>query len=93
MTADGQSPAFDVKALGNPVTTSVIDLMITHPTASAKRWRVVDAMGRETGAGAFASDAGIQHRLTVPGMRNPGAYVVQIEMDNGETQQVRIVKQ
>ena len=93
LSSDGQSPAFDVKALGNPVTTSIIDLMITHPTASAKRWRVVDAMGRETGAGAFASDAGIQHRLTVPGMRNPGAYVVQIEMDNGETQQVRIVKQ
>ncbi len=93
LSADGQSPAFEVKALGNPVTAPVIDLLISHPTASAKRWRVVDAMGRETGAGAFASDAGIQHRLTVPGMRNPGAYVVQVEMDNGETQQVRIVKQ
>ena len=50
-------------------------------------------MGRETGMGVFASDAGIQHRLTVPGMRNPGAYVVLVEMDNGETQHVRIVKQ
>jgi hypothetical protein len=92
LSADGQSPAFEVKALGNPVTTSVIDLLVTHPTASAKRWRVVDAMGRETGMGVFASDAGIQHRLTVPGMRNPGAYVVQVEMDNGETQHVRILK-
>lgn len=92
LSADGQSPAFEVKALGNPVTTSVIDLLISHPTAAAKRWRVIDATGRETGTGVFAAGAGIQHRLTVPGMRNPGAYVVQVEMENGETQQVRILK-
>ena len=92
MSADGQLPVFEAKALGNPVTGNVIDLQLTHPTAAPKRWRVVDAMGREAGAGLFATDAGIQHRLTVPGMRNPGVYVLQVEMDNGETQQVRILK-
>jgi hypothetical protein len=92
LSADGQSPAFEVKALGNPVTATVIDLLISHPTAMAKRWRVVDAAGRETGQGSFSASGGLQHRLTVPGMRNPGAYIVQVEMDNGETQQVRIIK-
>lgn len=92
LSADGQSPAFEVKLLGNPVTTSVIDLLVSHPTAMAKRWRVVDAAGRETGQGSFSTSGGLQHRLTVPGMRTPGAYIVQVEMDNGETQQVRILR-
>jgi hypothetical protein len=42
--------------------------------------------------GVFATDAGIQHRLTVPGMRSSGVYVLQVELDNGETQQLRILK-
>lgn len=92
LSADGLLPAFEVKALGNPVTTSSIDLLISHPTAAAKQWRVVDATGREVGNGQLLMDAGLQHRLTVPGMRSPGAYIVQVEMDNGETQQVRILK-
>jgi hypothetical protein len=92
LSADGQLPVFEAKALGNPVTGNVIDLQLTHPTAAPKRWRVVDAMGREAGMGAFATDAGIQHRLTVPGMRSSGVYVLQVVMDNGETQQVRILK-
>jgi hypothetical protein len=92
LSADGQSPVFEAKALGNPVTSNVIDLQLTHPTAAPKRWRVVDAMGREAGVGVFATDAGIQHRLTVPGMRSAGVYVLQVEMDNGETQQLRILK-
>ena len=92
MSADGQLPVFEAKALGNPMTGNVIELQLTHPSAAPKRWRVVDATGREAGAGLFATDAGIQHRLTVPGMRNPGVYVLQVEMDNGETQQVRILK-
>ena len=93
LDADGQLPGFDVKALGNPVTGNTIDLLLTHPTATAKRWRVVDAMGREADVGVFATDAGVQHRLTVTGMRNPGVYVLQVEMDNGETKQLRILKQ
>jgi Passenger-associated-transport-repeat len=92
LDADGQLPGFEVKALGNPVTGNTIDLLLTHPTASAKAWRVIDITGREAGVGTFAKDAGIQHRLTVPGMRNPGVYVVQVTMDNGETQQLRILK-
>ena len=92
LSADGQLPVFEVKALGNPVTSSVIELLISHPSATAKHWRVVDAAGREVGNGSFQADAGLQHRLTVPGMRNVGTYVVQVEMDNGETQQVRILK-
>jgi hypothetical protein len=49
-------------------------------------------MGREAGVGVFATDAGIQHKLTVPGMRSAGVYILQVEMDNGETQQLRIIK-
>ena len=93
LDADGQLPGFEVKALGNPVSGNTIDLLLTHPTASAKSWRVIDITGREAGAGTFAKDSGIQHRLTVSGMRNPGVYVLQVEMDNGETQQLRILKQ
>ena len=92
LSADGQSPVFEVKALGNPVTNSVIDLLISHPTAAAKQWRVVDAAGREVGSGQFVPNTGLQHRLTVPNMRNTGAYIVQVEMDNGETEQVRILR-
>jgi len=92
LSADGQSTAFEVKLLGNPVTTSVIDLLVSHPTAAPKRWRLVDATGREAGMGVFATEAGIQHRLTVPGMRSSGVYVLQVEMDNGATQQVNVMK-
>jgi hypothetical protein len=92
LDADGNLPGFEVKALGNPVTGNTIDLLLAHPTATAQSWRLIDIMGREAGAGTFAKEAGIQHRLTVPGMRNPGVYVVQVSMDNGETQQLRILK-
>ena len=92
LSADGQLPVFEARVLGNPVTSNVIDLQLTHPTAAPKRWRVVDAMGREAGAGMLMSDIGIQHRLTVPGMRSSGVYVLQVEMDNGETQQLRILR-
>jgi hypothetical protein len=92
LSTDGQSPVFEAKALGNPISGNVIDLLLTHPTAAAKRWRVVDAMGREAGVGVFATDAGIQHKLTVSGMRSAGVYILQVEMDNGETQQLRIIK-
>jgi hypothetical protein len=87
---DGLMPALQLKALGNPVRGQTIDLLVTHPTAYARRWKVWDITGREAGAGIFTTDAGIQHRLTVPGMRNPGIYIVQVEMDNGETSQLRI---
>lgn len=87
---DGLMPALQLKALGNPVSGQTIDLLVTHPTAYARRWKVWDITGREAGAGIFTTDAGIQHRLTVPGMRNPGIYIVQVEMDNGETSQLRI---
>lgn len=79
-------------APGNPVTGNTIDLLLTHPTAAAKRWWVIDITGREAGTGTFAKDAGVQYRLAVPGMRNPGAYVLQVEMDNGKTRQLRILK-
>jgi hypothetical protein len=92
LSTDGQSPVFEAKALGNPISGNVIDRLLTHPTAAAKRWRVVDAMGREAGVGVFATDAGIQHKLTVSGMRSAGVYILQVEMDNGETQQLRIIK-
>jgi hypothetical protein len=87
---DGQMPGLQLKALGNPVNGQAIDLLVTHPTASPRRWKVWDMSGREAGSGVFATDAGIQYRLTVPGMRNLGIYVVQVEMDNGETSQLRI---
>ena len=87
---DGSMPGLQLKVLGNPVNGNTIDLLVTHPTAAAKRWKVWDMTGREAGAGVFATDAGIQHRLTVPGMRNPGIYLVQVEMDNGETSQLKI---
>ena len=57
-----------------------------------RRARVMDAMGREAGVGVFATDAGIQHKLTVPGMRSAGVYVLQVERDTGETQQWRSLK-
>jgi hypothetical protein len=88
--SDGSMPGLQLKVLGNPVTGNTIDLLVTHPTAAAKRWKVWDMTGREAGSGVFAADAGIQHRLTVPGMRNPGIYLVQVEMENGETSQLRI---
>jgi hypothetical protein len=87
---DGSMPSLQLKVLGNPVAGNIIDLLVSHPTASAKRWKVWDMTGREAGSGVFSTDAGIQHRLTVLGMRNPGIYLVQVEMDNGETSQLRV---
>ena len=94
VAVDGDgSAAFDVKVLGNPVRTSVVDLLVTHPTANAKQWRMVDANGREVGNGAFPTkETGVQHRLNVPGMRQPGVYFVQVQMDNGESRQLRILR-
>jgi hypothetical protein len=84
LDADGQLPVFDVKLLGNPVAGDRLDMIVAHPTAQASRWMVLNAAGQQVGAGRFGSDIGVQHQLTVPGMRQPGTYMLKVQMDNGE---------
>jgi hypothetical protein len=84
LDADGQLPLFDVKLLGNPVAGDRLDMIVAHPSAQASRWMVLNAAGQQVGAGRFGSDIGVQHQLTVPGMRQPGTYMLKVQMDNGE---------
>jgi hypothetical protein len=84
LDADGQLPVFDVKLLGNPVSGDRLDMIVAHPSAQASRWTVLNAAGQQVAAGRFAADAGVQHRVTVPGMRQTGTYLLKVQMDNGE---------
>jgi hypothetical protein len=86
-------PASEMKLLGNPVQGSVLDLLLTHPTAQPRQWSVVDMTGRTVAAGRFTQVASdVQHRLPVPGLRTTGSYVLQVELDNGERRQLRFLK-
>jgi hypothetical protein len=84
LDADGQLPVFDVKLLGNPVSGDRLDMIVAHPSAQASRWTVLNAAGQQVAAGRFTTDAGVQHRVTVPGMRQTGTYLLKVQMDNGE---------
>ena len=86
-------PGFDVRLLGNPVRDERIDLLLVHPSAQPKTWSVMDNTGRTVGRGGFSGGKwDMQHRVTVPGMRQPGMYVLKVEMDNGEERSVQVVR-
>lgn len=91
LDADGVSPVFEVKLLGNPVSGDRLDMLVTHPAAKASQWIVLNAAGQQVAAGRFADDAGIQHQLTVTGMRNSGTYILKLQMDNGEERVVPFI--
>jgi hypothetical protein len=92
LDADGQSLAFDVKLLGNPVTSDRLQLLVTHPTAAARTWRVIASDGRLVGQGNLQQSSSVQHSITVPAMRNTGSYLLQVEMDNGELKSVPFLR-
>lgn len=92
LDADGQSPAFDVKLLGNPVTSDRLQLLVTHPTAAARTWRVIASDGRLVGQGNLQQSSSVQHSITVPAMRNTGSYLLQVEMDNGELKSIPFLR-
>lgn len=82
-----------IQTLGNPVSTSTIDLLIDHPEARPRRWMVTSINGARVGEGVFGGvDGNVQHRLNVPGMQQAGVYLLNLEMDNGERQTIRIVR-
>jgi len=91
---NGKLPGFDVRVLGNPVRGQVLDMLITHPKAQPRHWTVVDLSGRTVGSGDFFNGrSDVQHRLEVPSMRQPGMYVLKVQMDNGEEKLVKVVRQ
>lgn len=91
---DGVSPQSEVKLLGNPVTISRLDLLITHPTSKPASWRILSMDGKEMGRGRFdANQTGIQYRILMPAVRNTGTYVINIEMDNGEKKSIQFIRQ
>jgi hypothetical protein len=91
---DGLSPVFDVRLLGNPVTGDRIDLLVSHPTAKAEKWSLLMSSGQQAGTGAFTRDGEtLQHRITVPGMRQPGIYLLRVLMENGDEKVVKVVRQ
>jgi hypothetical protein len=91
---DGLSPVFDVRVLGNPVTGERVDVLVAHPTARADKWSVLTPTGQQAGAGGFAREVEtLQHRITVPGMRQPGTYLLRVLMDNGDEKVVKVVRQ
>ena len=90
---DGLSPAFDVRVLGNPIASDRLDLLVAHPTAKADKWSVLTATGQQAGMGSFSRDVEtVQHRITVPGMRQPGTYLLRVLMDNGDEKVVKVVR-
>ena len=92
LDADGQTPAFEVKLLGNPVTSDRLQLLVTHPTAAARAWRVMASDGRLVGQGNLQQSSSVQHSITVPAMRNAGSYLLQVEMDNGELKSIPFLR-
>ena len=90
----GALPRFGVRLLGNPMGSERIDLLLTHPSAQPKSWSVMDNTGRTVGTGGFGEgkSGNLQHRVTVPGMRQPGVYILKVEMDNGDERSVQVVR-
>jgi hypothetical protein len=87
-------PGAQLRLLGNPVTGDRIDLLLSHPTASPLRWELRSIQGAKVAAGQFSlSDGNVQYGLKVPGMRASGLYVLRVELDNGEVQTIKVVRQ
>ena len=83
-----------VLVLGNPVRSEEIDMIITHPIAQPKKWVVSTMNGARIGEGGFQAHSGnVQHRIKVPAMRTSGVYLLQVEMENGDSQTVRVMRQ
>lgn len=90
---EGMAPMFDVRLLGNPVTSDRLEVLVSHPTAKPEKWSVVTVTGQQAGAGGFVRDVEtLQHHITVPGMRQPGTYLLRVQMDNGDEQVVKVVR-
>jgi hypothetical protein len=92
LDVDGQTPAFEVKLLGNPVTSDRLQLLVTHPSAAARAWRVMASDGRLVGQGNLQQHSSVQHSITVPAMRHAGSYLLQVEMDNGELKSIPFLR-
>jgi cytoskeletal protein CcmA (bactofilin family) len=87
-------PGSQLRLLGNPVTGDRIDLLLAHPTARPLRWELRSIQGAKVAAGQFSlSDGNIQYGLKVPGMRASGLYVLRVELDNGEVQTIKVMRQ
>ena len=83
-----------IKALGNPVTTPNIDVIITHPNAQPHRWVLTSVNGAKIGEGNFQQrDGNVQYRIHVPAMQRSGIYQLSVEMDNGERRSIQIMRQ
>jgi hypothetical protein len=58
-----------------------------------KRWVLTTTTGQRVNEGSFAvTEGNVQYHLNVPAMRITGQYYLQVEMDNGERQTVRVVR-
>lgn len=89
----GRLSGFDVKLLGNPVRGEMLDMLVLHPSAQASKWSLLDKSGRTVGTGSFIEGGkSIQHRVSVPGMRQPGVYVLRVAMDNGDERSLQVMK-
>ena len=85
--------SLNLRILGNPVSKETVDILVTHPTAMPKRWVLTNAAGQTLHTGLFTVTKGnVQYRLSTPGMRITGQYQLQVEMDNGERQTVRVMR-
>ena len=90
---DGAQPGFNIQLLGNPVTTERIDLLVTHPTARPRRWELASLQGAKMVEGRFElTEGNVQYRLQTPGIQTSGVYVLKVELDNGEMQQVQVMR-
>jgi hypothetical protein len=87
------SSSLTVRLLGNPVSREEIDVLVLHPTSMPKRWVLTTTTGQRVNEGSFAvTEGNVQYHLNVPAMRITGQYYLQVEMDNGERQTVRVVR-
>jgi hypothetical protein len=87
------SASLCLRVLGNPVSKESVDILVTHPTAMPKRWVLTNASGQTLHTGSFTITKGnVQYRIHTPGMRITGQYQLQVEMDNGEQQTVRVMR-
>ena len=75
------------------MTTERIDLLVTHPTARPRRWELASLQGAKMVEGRFElTEGNVQYRLQTPGIQTSGVYVLKVELDNGEMQQVQVMR-
>jgi hypothetical protein len=84
--------ATDVRIMNNPVRSDVIDAIISHPSAKAKSYSVVNASGATVNKGSIQDNNSVQQRLGFGKSNANGVMYLRVDFENGDSKTVKFIK-